>query len=273
MKDEEWITGRVGLKVGDVPVTIELTVPAKPVKPHRMLPVMQQMASSCVSAGIENLARKGERVSCKPHCGACCRQPVPLSEIEVYQIAELVETMPEPRRSEIKERFRSAAEHFRSIGWFDRMLEQDLNHMKDKPIKLERSMIEVVLEYFAEGIACPFLEDESCSIYPNRPIVCREYLVTTPAMNCADPTAESVRRLELPIKPSNAAAKIGGMRITPIEGRPMLIRALELAEKYPESFEEKPGERWMAEFFGHLTATDPDALGKPDEVTPAPTTG
>ncbi len=41
--------------------------------------------------------------------------------------------------------------------------------------------------YFHLGIACPFLEDESCSIHADRPISCREYLVTSPAVNCADP--------------------------------------------------------------------------------------
>jgi Fe-S-cluster containining protein len=34
---------------------------------------------------------------------------------------------------------------------------------------------------------CPFLEDESCSIHPDRPLVCREYLVTSPAELCAGP--------------------------------------------------------------------------------------
>jgi Fe-S-cluster containining protein len=41
------------------------------------------------------------------------------------------------------------------------------------------------LDYFRLGIACPFLEDESCSIHPYRPSACREYLVTSPAENCA----------------------------------------------------------------------------------------
>ena len=35
-------------------------------------------------------------------------------------------------------------------------------------------------EYFQLGIPCPFLEEESCSIYHDRPITCREYLVTSP---------------------------------------------------------------------------------------------
>jgi Fe-S-cluster containining protein len=31
------------------------------------------------------------------------------------------------------------------------------------------------LEAFALGIACPFLEDEACSIYADRPLACRQH--------------------------------------------------------------------------------------------------
>jgi len=58
------------------------------------------------------------------------------------------------------------------------------------------------LDYFRLGIACPFLEDESCSIHPHRPASCREYLVTSPAANCASPTADNIAMVELPAKMS-----------------------------------------------------------------------
>ena len=35
MTDNEWVTGRVTLRIGNVPLDLEMTVPAKPVKPHR----------------------------------------------------------------------------------------------------------------------------------------------------------------------------------------------------------------------------------------------
>ena len=52
--------------------------------------------------------------------------------------------------------------------------------------------------YFALGIPCPFLEEESCSIHPDRPLVCREYLVTSPAELCAGPTQEGVTPVPVP---------------------------------------------------------------------------
>jgi Fe-S-cluster containining protein len=114
----------------------------------------------------------------------------------------------------------------------------------------------VVDKYFYEGIPCPFLEDESCSIHPNRPIVCREYLVTSPAANCAKPSAETVTLVKLPIKPSKTVGRLGRTGRMKDEGILLLVRALELAEKYPENFPEKTGEGWMADFFGNLTESD-----------------
>ena len=62
-----------------------MTVPAKPVKPMRMLPIFQAMASSFVDTSIEEIEAQGKKISCKAGCGACCRQAVPLAEIEAYQ--------------------------------------------------------------------------------------------------------------------------------------------------------------------------------------------
>src|SRR5438477_2508063 len=123
METNEWVTGKVVLRIGGEPLEMELTVPAKPVKPHRMLPIFQQMTSSIVDMSVDAMQAAGEKISCKAGCGACCRQPVPLAEIEVYQIAELVEAMPEPRRTEIKKRFAEANDHFAKMGWYERIRE------------------------------------------------------------------------------------------------------------------------------------------------------
>lgn len=257
MAADEWITGNVGLNIGGVPVNLEMTVPAAPVKPHRMLPVFQKMANSFVEVGVRAVEAEGKTISCKAGCGACCRQPVPIAEVEVYQIAELVESMPEPRRSVIKKRFADGVAHFKKTGWFDEM---NSHYRQEKPLPSRdaaKKAMAVVMKYFHEGIPCPFLEDESCSIHLNRPVACREYLVTSPAANCANPTAETVSIVDLPIKPSKPLKNLALTGRMKEAGLLTLIRALELAETYPENFPEKTGERWMADFFTDLTKSDP----------------
>jgi len=49
---------------------------------------------------------------------------------------------------------------------------------------------DVSRRYFDARIPCPFLEHGSCGVYPERPMVCREYNVTTPASLCATLTPD-----------------------------------------------------------------------------------
>jgi Fe-S-cluster containining protein len=177
---------------------------------------------------------------------------VPIAEAEVYQIAELVESMPEPKRSVIKQRFADGVEHFRSIGWFSRINDEFSGDGPKDSKQAAAKAMEVVLDYFREGIPCPFLEDESCSIHPSRPLSCREYLVTTPAENCASPTAETIRRVEMMAQPSKALKQFTATEQMKGEGLVTLIRALELAEKFADNYPEKTGDVWMSEFFGSL---------------------
>jgi Fe-S-cluster containining protein len=245
MKTEDWVTGQITLSVHGAPLEMQMTVPAKPVKPQRMLPIFGQIANSFTDLGVKAIEDANQKISCKKGCGACCRQPVPLAEIEAYQIAELVENLPEPRRSEIKNRFEKACQHFQNVGWFERLDNcADLTSTERKKI---------ISDYFFEGVACPFLENESCSIHQDRPLACREYLVTSAAEHCATFSAETIKTIGLPIKPSESLRKVGQTReLHPINFIPLIL-ALEWAEKYPEKFAEKTGEQWMADFFRNLT--------------------
>lgn len=253
--DDEWVTGNITLTIGGEPLNLRMTVPAKPIKPQKMLPVFQQMANSFVDIGVKAVESEGETISCQKGCGACCRQPVPVAEIEAYQLAELVENMPEPRRGEIKGRFEKAFAHFAEIGWFEKLSKAAEQTHKEQE--------QVVMDYFHEGVPCPFLVDESCSIHLDRPLACREYLVTSPAENCSNPTAKTVKLIKLPVKPSKTLMKVGQTRqIAGVNFIPLVL-SLKWAEMNEENFAEKTGEQWMADFFQNLTKSEiPKESGK-----------
>lgn len=244
--ENEWVSGQITLSIGGAKIEMEMTVPANPVKPMRMLPIFQAMASSFVDTSINEIKAQGEKISCKAGCGACCRQVVPLAEIEAYQIAELVENMDEPRRSEIKQKFEDAYKYFHEKNWFERM-------EKYADISLEERQT-VVLEYFYDGIPCPFLENESCSIHAVRPLACREYLVTSPPENCAAPTAETIRSVKMIIEPSKILRETArSENLQKLNFVPM-IRALEWARDFPENMPLKKGTEWVTEFVNKLTS-------------------
>lgn len=245
-EEQEWVRGDVTLRIDGKPLELSMTVPAKPTTIRRMLPVFQQMSDSFVELAIGNVESVGRTVSCKAGCGACCRQAVPLSVPEAFDIASLVEDMPEEKKKKIRERFEAGIKKLAEAGWFQRL---DLAPTLDDR---ERELI--IEDYFKMGIPCPFLENESCSIHSDRPLACREYLVTSPAERCKEPFSGGVDGITLAVKPSTTLNRISrGADNGPDVGFVPLIVALKWAEASEEDDAKKTGEQWMADFFTNLT--------------------
>jgi hypothetical protein len=108
-------------------------------------------------------------------------------------------------------------------------------------------------EYFALGIACPFLEDELCSIYDERPLICREYVVVSPAEHCARPGWDGVQVLHLPLEVWRAFARTAVPRE---DGRlewVALTVAAEWADAHPAGPATHSGPELLRALFGELT--------------------
>lgn len=134
-----------------------------------------------VSMGVRDAQLRGEVVSCRAGCGACCRQPVPVSLPEAFFLYELLAGQPRERRETLLTRFEAVKEAIRSEGFADRF-RGPADHGQD-------GVVGFAFDYFQLGLPCPFLEDESCSIHASRPTSCREHLVTSPAEYCSVPAA------------------------------------------------------------------------------------
>jgi Fe-S-cluster containining protein len=175
----KWVTGKGKFVISGSEIEMEVTVPAEPVRPRRMLPILQQLTNTIVAAAINEAEAEGRTISCRAGCGACCRQLVPIAEMETFHLRDLVNAMPEARQTEIRRRFADAREQLEKA---------DLLQLLENPVGLSQDdRRRIGLEYFKQGIPCPFLEEESCSIHADRPLSCREYLVTSPAENCTTP--------------------------------------------------------------------------------------
>ncbi len=264
MQTEEMLAGDLVMEIGGEHFEMHLTIPATPVKPQRMLPVFQKVANEIVARGIEMTETAGKTISCKAGCGACCRQPLLISEAEVFNLAELVESMPEPRRGVIKKRFADGREHFANVGWFEKFDEFSLQAQAGHSDELARNFVKLLTDYIEERVACPFLENESCSIYESRPLVCREYLVTSPAENCANPRPSNTAKIPISGSASNAFAALCKTSNEQTPSSLLLIRLLEFAETHSDKFEEKIGPAWADDFFRLLTRKkDPGLAEKP----------
>lgn len=180
----------------------EAELPAGLVTVEDMLPVLHGVGSALVQIAVAGVESEGHKISCRAGCGACCRQLVPISEHEARAIAQMVLDLPEPRRTDVLLRFREANRRLEETG-----VRKKIENLHLVPDAEER--VRIGMEYFQLGIPCPFLEDESCSIHPVRPMACREYLVTSDPEFCKNPAGGKVVGVRMPGKPSSALNTFG----------------------------------------------------------------
>jgi Fe-S-cluster containining protein len=179
------------------------------VEPKDLLPVLWGIADAVVRARAETVAALGRGVSCRAGCSACCRQLVPISRTEARHVADVVTALEPERRAVILARFAAAKEKLEAAGLLRRLAVLSAPGNPDPPVAL-------AADYFRAGVDCPFLEHGSCSIYADRPLRCREYVVVSPAAWCDDiarllPGArDPVTVIKLPTEPATGLMSWSG---------------------------------------------------------------
>lgn len=157
------------------------------------MPSAQRLADEAAERGIAREAKLGSRVACGKGCAICCRYLVRISIPEVIDIGEKLRDMPTEERSATEERFRRAQDAIQNGGLLDALREALIRQPGD--LSYDHRAYELSRSYARLGLACPFLIDESCSIYSWRPTVCRQYNVTSAPLLCQNPFTENVRRI------------------------------------------------------------------------------
>ena|SRR5437868_7034080 len=228
MADSGPFTATLRLTVGDLKVVHPITVPSAQVPASEIVPALQGLVNAVVAA-----AEKDQAVSCRKGCGACCRQLVPISRTEGERLLQLIDTMPVERREALSRRFEAAASAIEAAG------------LKERGERTDR---ELSLAYFALKVPCPFLEEESCSIHADRPLVCREYLVTSPPELCAAPAQEGVTPVAVP-KASLAARRLQDDKD---DWFPLAL-LLDWARSRPRKAQRRSGPQWIERFLKLVT--------------------
>lgn len=215
--------------MGDLRIVHPITVPNAAVPAAEVVPALQGLVNAVVEA-----AEMGKAISCRKGCGACCRQLVPVSRTEGERLLQVVQEMPAERREVVKARFAAAEIAIEAGG------------LKERRGRSDR---ELSTAYFALGVPCPFLEDESCSIHPERPLVCREYLVTSLAELCAGPEQEGVAPVAVP-KVSMAAR---GLQDEKDDWFPLAL-LMAWARTRPRKVERRTGPQWVQRFLKRMSS-------------------
>lgn len=222
-----------------------VTVPAGPAFVGELLPVARALSDAVVRETSAAVEAAGAKISCRKGCGACCRNLVAISEVEARRVGAVVESLPEARRDVVRGRFAEARRRLERAGLLEEL---------ESPDRVtDEGYTALVGAYFEEGIPCPFLEEESCSIYDERPITCREFLVTSPPEHCASLGSEGVERVRLPVRVFNAVAR---WQAPPsehfLERWVPLVLAPSWAAAHPDDPPAKPGPELLEDLLRNL---------------------
>lgn len=220
----------IRLRIGGEEIRDRCAVPKRPTPVRELLPIFRSLTDAIGEATRRDLAGDLTPVSCETGCAACCRQVVPVGLAEARHLARVVEEMPAEERARIEDRFEEALDKLDEAGLLERVRGYpEIGSPEDRQ--------DLGLEYFREWIDCPFLEEELCAIYEDRPLACREYMVTSDPEHCSDPNPSKVQMVKLPRKLSYLLYRFGdGAGNDDPRWIPLLF-ALEWAEEHAEDDE------------------------------------
>jgi Fe-S-cluster containining protein len=121
-------------------------------------------------------------VSCHKGCSGCCKQ---ITLMTLLEAAYIVATHPE--------RVRRALPRLREQAAF---IDSELGG-KDPfgPERNEAARAKLAGKWWARGESCVLLENGECSVYAERPFVCRAYFVTSDPVLCGVPETAEVLQL------------------------------------------------------------------------------
>jgi Fe-S-cluster containining protein len=187
-------------------LTTGIDVPTGFVPVTAIVPVIRRLGEEAQALELARSLENGKPVSCRKGCAACCRMMVPLSPPEAFALRDYVRSLSVERQEHIAERFARSKSVLLAHGLWHRLL--DMGETAEPPD--DAALEPINRDYYALQLACPFLEDEVCSIYEERPAACRELLVTSPADWCQDLIKNHVEPVPVPVRIGPALGLVWG---------------------------------------------------------------
>ena len=161
---------------------------------------------------------------------------VPLSAPEAFALQEYVKQLPADRQTQLLNRLQETTDRLTQAGLWNRM--RDIAEASRQVPDEELDPINQ--SYYALRIACPYLENELCSIYEARPAACRELLVTSPAELCQDLVQNPVTPLPISMRMSS----ILGLTWGALTNSPPRLIPLPMALEWAERHEAESQQTW-----------------------------
>ena len=154
-------------------LTTAVDVPTAFVPVTAIVPLMRRLGEEAQALEEAQASAEGKARSCQKGCAACCRMMVPIAPPEAFALTEFIRSLPNEQQQRIAQRFAASKSTLLAEGLWHRLMEISESSRPPDDEALEP----INQKYYALRMPCPFLEDDACSIYEQRPAACRELLV------------------------------------------------------------------------------------------------
>lgn len=186
----------VKLDVCEEPIHVRLGFRDCPVLLADITPVARLLSTKIVRNVKKKAARTGYSAPCRKGCASCCRYLISLSVPEAFRTVEEVMMLPLRQREEVMNRC------FRISQWLQKKLGDcyDTKKTSNGDNLNSQKLKEISEWYFSKKTPCPFLHDNVCTIYSQRPMVCREHLVACYASPCDKNGTNNSPKVQIPVR-------------------------------------------------------------------------
>jgi hypothetical protein len=162
---------------------------------------------------------------------------VPLSPPEAFRLMDHVRQWPVEQQERLAMRLGETKSALAAHGIWQRLL--DVAESEQLPNDEELAPLNEA--YYSLQIPCPFLEEDACSVYEERPSACRELLVTSPPANCDDMASGKVEALPIPLRMGTILGLVWGELTASV---PRMI-PLPLVAEWVERHESERAQKWQ----------------------------
>lgn len=219
------------------PVTVPVDVPLHFVPVATIVSSLRRIGEEAQVLEERDMVAHGAAISCKKGCAACCRMLIPLSAPEAFALADAIKAWPVDRREAALARVADARAQLERTGVLSQLYE-----IAESERQLDDDTFEPINRaYYALRLPCPFLVEEVCSIYDDRPAACRELLVTSPAELCQDLERNPIRPVPVPLRVGTVLALLWADLV----GGPARFIPLPLALEWAERHRQEGGRSWQ----------------------------
>lgn len=181
------------------PINFAISFADRRAKLTDLVPMAQSLCTKLVTSVVRDSRAAGYNITCRRGCSNCCDWLVPLSIAEAFWLKDQIAAVPTGRREVILHSFLAKAKRILGCRLPDNLDIADSDNVR----------LQTISDWYREfNLSCPFLSHNICTIYGERPLVCRECIVTSDSCFCKTDSRSEPEAVSLPVSIAEVLANV-----------------------------------------------------------------